>query len=200
MPTLEPSTLDLVLAGVSGVAIAAACGLRAFLPLLALSLGVRFGLLQVDPAAAWIAWTPATIALLWATVLELAADKVPAVDHILDLIGTALRPLAAGLAGWLTFTGVHPAVGVAAGLILGAGAMGVHMAKAKVRLGSSMLTLGTANPFLSFVEDAIVIGLAAMAILAPLAALAGVALMVWAFRRKYRGPRRTTVVTPIARE
>ena len=200
MQTLELSTLDLILAAVSGVAIAAACGLRAFLPLLALSLGVRFGLVEVDPRAAWIAWTPAMIALIWATVLELAADKVPAIDHLLDLVGTALRPLAAGLAGWLTFTGVHPAVGVAAGLVLGAGAMGVHMAKAKVRLGSSMLSLGTANPILSFLEDAIAIGLAAMAILAPLAALLGVALMVWAFRRKYRGPRRTAVVTPIARE
>ena len=31
---------DLVLAGAAGIAIAAACGLRAFLPLLALGLGV----------------------------------------------------------------------------------------------------------------------------------------------------------------
>ncbi len=188
MTTGGLSTLDLVLAGTAGVAIAAACGLRAFLPLLALALGVRFGLLHVDPAAAWIASTPAIVTLLWATVLELAADKVPALDHMLDLVATGLRPAAAAVAAWCTFAGVHPALGVAAALVLGAGAMGVHVAKAKVRLGSSMLTMGAANPFLSFVEDAIATGLAAMAVLAPLAALVGVALVIWALRRAYRSP------------
>ncbi len=182
------STLDLVLAGMAGVAIAAACGLRAFLPLLALGLGVRFELLHVDPAAAWIASTPAIVTLLWATVLELAADKVPALDHLLDLVATGLRPAAAAVAAWCTFAGVHPALGVAAALVLGAGAMGVHVAKAKVRLGSSMLTMGAANPVLSLVEDAIATGLSAMAVLAPLAALAGVALVIWALSRAYRGP------------
>lgn len=182
------STLDLVLAGMAGVAIAAACGLRAFLPLLALGLGVRFELLHVDPAAAWIASTPAIVTLLWATVLELAADKVPALDHLLDVVATGLRPAAAAVAAWCTFAGVHPALGVAAALVLGAGAMGVHVAKAKVRLGSSMLTMGAANPLLSFVEDAIATGLSAMAVLAPLAALAGVALVIWALSRAYRGP------------
>jgi hypothetical protein len=200
MIPVELSQLDLILAGFAGVAIAAACGLRAFLPLLALSIGVHFGLVRVDSSVSWIGWTPATIALLWATVLELVADKVPALDHLLDLIGTALRPLAAGLAGWVTFTGIHPALGVAAALMLGAGAMGVHVAKAKVRLGSSMLTFGSANPILSFVEDAIAIGLAAMAVLAPLAAVLAVVLVVWAFRRVYRGPRREPVVVTPARE
>ncbi len=182
------STLDLVLAGMAGVAIAAACGLRAFLPLLALGLGVRFELLHVDPAAAWIASTPAIVTLVWATVLELAADKVPALDHLLDVVATGLRPAAAAVAAWCTFAGVHPALGVAAALVLGAGAMGVHVAKAKVRLGSSMLTMGAANPVLSLVEDAIATGLSAMAVLAPLAALAGVALVIWALSRAYRGP------------
>ena len=200
MVPAELSQLDLLLAGVAGVAIAAACGLRAFLPLHALSIGVHFGLVRVDSSAAWIGGMPATIALLWATVLELAADKVPALDHLLDLIGTAIRPLSAGIAGWVTFTGIHPALGVAAALLLGAGAMGVHVAKAKVRLGSSMLTFGTANPILSFIEDAITIGLAAMAILAPLAAILAVVLVVWAFRRVYRGPRRHPAVVAPARE
>ncbi len=189
MTHVDLSTLDLVLAGFAGVAIAAACGLRAFLPLLALSLGVRFGFLHVTPSAMWIASGPAIIALLWATVLELAADKVPALDHLLDLVATALRPIAAAIAAWCTFTGVHPALGVAAAVVLGAGAMGIHVAKAKVRLGSSMLSFGTANPILSFMEDAIATGLSAMAVLAPLAAVLGVVLVVWAFRRVYRGPR-----------
>lgn len=178
---------DMVFAAAAGTAIAAACGLRAFLPLLALGLGVRFGFVHVAPAGEWIGSTPAIVTLVWATVLELAADKVPALDHALDLVATVLRPLAAGIAAWCTFAAVHPALAVAAALLLGTGAMGVHVAKAKVRLGSSMLTLGTANPVISFVEDALATGLAAMAVLAPLAALVGVGLLAWALVRVFRG-------------
>ena len=180
---------DLLFAAAAGIAIAAACGLRAFLPLLALGLGVRFGLLRVDDAAAWIGSLPAILTLLWATVLELAADKVPALDHLLDLVSTVLRPLAAALAAWCTFLGVHPALAVAAAILLGGGAMGVHVAKAKVRLASSMLTFGSANPLLSFVEDGLAIGLAALAVLAPVAALVASGALVWAIGRAFRGPR-----------
>ena len=188
--TLEPLSLrDLVFAAAAGTAIAAACGLRAFLPLLALSLGVHLGLLHVDHAGAWIGSTAAMVTLLWATVLELAADKVPALDHMLDAIATVLRPLAAGIAGWCTFVGVHPALGVAAAVFLGAGAMGLHVAKAKVRIGSSMLTLGTANPMLSFVEDGLATGLSAMAVLAPVAALVTVGLLLWGLYRLVRRRR-----------
>jgi hypothetical protein len=180
---------DLVFAAAAGVAIAAACGLRAFLPLLALSLGVRFDLVHVDHAAAWIASTPVLVTLVWATLLEVVADKVPAIDHLLDLVGTGLRPAAAAIAGWCTFEGLHPALAVFAALVLGSGAMGLHVAKAKVRLGSSMLTFGSANAVLSFVEDAIATGLSALALLAPIAGVVATGMVVWVFRRVFRARR-----------
>ena len=186
MPDAGLTPLDVSLAAAAGVAIAAACGLRAFLPLLALSLGVHFQLVHVHPDAAWIGSMPAILTLVWATILELAADKVPALDHALDVVAMGLRPAAAALAAWATFAGAHPALAVAAALVLGAGAMGVQVAKAKVRLGSSMLTLGTANPLLSFAEDAIAIVIATLAILAPMLALATVLFVVWAVRRAFR--------------
>jgi len=189
MPADQLLVRDLVFAAAAGIAIAAACGLRAFLPLLALSLGVRFDLVRVDHAAEWIASTPALVTLVWATVLEIAADKIPAIDHLLDLIATGLRPAAAGLAAWCTFEALHPAIGIAAALVLGGGAMGLHVAKAKVRLGSSMLTLGNANPVLSFIEDAISAGLSALALLAPIAAVVAAGMVVWVFRRVFRAPR-----------
>lgn len=182
---------DLVFTGAAGIAIAAACGLRAFLPLLALAVGVRAGFLRVHDGAEWIASTPVVLTLLWATVVELVADKVPAVDHVLDVIATGLRPIAAAVAAWCTFVGVHPVVGLAAALVLGGGAMGVHVAKAKVRLGSSMLTLGAANPLLSLGEDLLAGGLAAMGVLAPLAALFAVGVGLWALARIFGAPRRT---------
>ena len=182
-------TRDLLFAAAAGVAIAAACGLRAFLPLLALSIGVRFDFLHVDHAAAWIASTPVLVTLVWATILEIVADKVPAIDHLLDLVATGLRPAAAGLAAWCTFEGVHPALAIVAALVLGGGAMGIHVAKAKVRLGTSMLTLGGANPVLSFIEDGVSGGLSALALIAPIAAVVATGMVVWILRRVFRAPR-----------
>jgi hypothetical protein len=186
MPVADLTPLDMSLAAAAGVAIAAACGLRAFLPLLALALGVHFQLLHVHPSAAWIGSMPAILTLVWATLLELAADKVPALDHALDVVALGLRPAAAALAAWATFAGAHPALAVAAAAILGAGAMGVQIAKAKVRLGSSMLTLGTANPLISFAEDAITLVISSLAVLAPILALVTVLFVFWAVRRAFR--------------
>ncbi len=193
IPADAPAWLPFVLAAVAGTAIAAACGLRAFLPLLALAAGVRLGLVQVDDSMRWIGEAPAILALTTATVLELLADKVPALDHALDATLTFVRPAAAALAAWAGFAGLHPALGVTAALVLGAGAFGVHATKSKVRLGSSVTTLGTANPVLSFVEDAIALVISLLAILAPLVALAllvlGLVLLVRRIRR--RRERRT---------
>ena len=193
--TAEPQTiLDIVLAAAAGTAIAAACGLRAFLPLLILGIGVRTGFVQLAPAGQWIATTPVLITLAWATVIELAADKVPALDHALDAVSTVIRPLAAAAAAWCAFTGLHPALTVAAALVLGGGAFGVHIAKAKLRIGTSLLTFGTLNGFVSLVEDAFALGLAAMAILAPIAAFIAVVLFATLIlrvaRRAASGPRR----------
>ncbi len=182
------SWLPFVLAAVAGTAIAAACGLRAFLPLLAMAAGAKLGLLQLDDSIHWIASDAAILALTTATVLELLADKVPALDHLLDAISTFIRPAAAALAAWAGFAGVHPAVGVVAALVLGAGALGIHATKSKVRLGSSVTTLGAANPILSFIEDAVALTLSLLAILAPLVALGlmivGIVLMMRSIRRR----------------
>src|SRR5262249_44265791 len=94
---------DLAFAAAAGIAIAAACGLRAFLPLLALALGVHFGWLNVDPAAKWIGSAPAIVTLVWAAVVEIVADKVPPLDHLLDLVATIIRPASAAIAAWCTF-------------------------------------------------------------------------------------------------
>lgn len=187
-PAASSAWMPYLLAAVAGTAIAAACGLRAFLPLLALAGGARLGLVRLDDSMSWMAGDPAILALTTATVLELLADKVPALDHVLDALATFLRPAAAALAAWAGFAGVHPALGALAALILGAGALGVHATKSKVRIGSSATTLGAANPVLSFIEDAVAVTISLLAVLAPLIALGlialGLTLLVRAMRRR----------------
>jgi hypothetical protein len=169
----------LILALVSGVGIAAATGLRAFLPLLAVGLAGRAGLLPLRADAQWLASDPALWALGAATALEIAGDKVPAVDHALDAIGTVLRPVAAWVATYAVLSGWGAPWAQLAALVFGAGALAVHAAKAKTRAGSTALTLGAGNPVLSLIEDGFAVSLLALAILVPLAALAGVALVAW---------------------
>ena len=127
-----------------------------------------------------------------AALIELLADKVPVLDHALDVLGTFARPAAGALAGWATFGPIHPALALAAAVVLGAGALGIHALKAKARLGSTLLTLGHANPLLSVAEDAVAVVLSATAFIAPVIALvlvaAGVTIMFGAWRRREARP------------
>lgn len=86
--------LSWLLALTAGVGVAAACGLRAFLPLLFLGVAARLGVIHLRPGSEWLAADVALAALAVATVVEVAADKIPVVDHALDAIGTVK------LSGW----------------------------------------------------------------------------------------------------
>ncbi len=189
------SLAPLLLALVSGIAIAAACGLRAFLPLLALGLAARFGVFHLRPGAEWMASDPALWALGIATVLEIASDKVPVVDHALDAVGTLIRPAAAWLGAFAVLQGWGSPWAQIAALVLGAGALAVHGIKAKTRLGSTVATAGHANPLLSVLEDSGVLVLVAAAILAPLLALALVMVLAWGIGR-WRARRAPAALTP----
>ena len=179
---LDPSNL---LAVVAGVTIAAACGLRAFLPLLVLGIVARLGWVPLDPRASWIAATPALIALAVATVVEIVADKIPVVDHALDGIATLIRPAAAWFGASALFYGWPSPWGQILALIPAALALGVHAVKAKVRLGTTAATLGHGNPVVSTAEDGAALGVSLLALLAPIFALVLLVLItIWLMRRR----------------
>jgi hypothetical protein len=180
---------NLLLALATGVGLAAAAGLRAFLPVLAVGLAARFGLLELRPGLEWLAGAPALWALGTATVLELAADKVPVLDHALDALGTVLRPAAAALGAFAVLQGWGTPWAQLFALAMGAGALAVHGAKAHVRVGSSAVTLGAANPVLSVLEDVASFLLVALAVLVPLLAVAFVVLLALALARAFRRRR-----------
>ncbi len=180
-----PTPAAALTAMLAGIALASACGLRAFLPLLGLSLASRAGLVHLAPSAGWISGDVALWALAIATVLELVGDKVPVVDHALDVLGTFVRPAAAAVAAWATFGAVDPTLAAIASIVLGAGALGLHLLKAKTRIGSTVLTLGHLNPLLSLAEDGAAAALSAAALLAPaVAAVLVVAGLAWLLGRR----------------
>lgn len=181
LESLQP--MDLALALAAGIAVAAACGLRAFLPLLLLGGAGRFGWIELHPSMTWLEATPALLALGIAALLELSADKIPVVDHVLDSVATVLRPASGFLAGIALLAKWPEPWGPILALVLGGGALAVHALKAKVRVGSTLTTLGMGNPILSALEDVTVAGLVIGAVLIPLAILFVVfALMIWLLR------------------
>jgi hypothetical protein len=180
--------LGLGLALLSGIGIAAATGLRAFLPLFLIGLAARFGVIGLHENVAWLTSTHALVALGSATLLEIAADKIPVVDHALDVISTFIRPVAAWIGAYAML--IHwptPWAQVVATLLAG-GSLAVHALKGTLRLGSTVATGGAANPVVSTGEDAVALSLTAMAVLVPILAVVLLIVAVWLIAGRRRGP------------
>ena len=179
---VEPTAI--VLAVLLGLGLSASTGLNTFLPLLLLSAAARFHIAGIELGARfdWLSNDVAIVVLIVATIVEIVGDKVPAVDHFLDAIGTFIRPLAATVATASVLTGadVNPTVAAVVGIMIGAPtSLGFHTLKAGTRVASSAATFGCANPLLSLIEDVVSFGLSMLAIFAPLAVPVAMALLVW---------------------
>jgi hypothetical protein len=151
------------------IALAASAGLRAWLPLLLAGGLARLGVLDLGPSFEFLASNKALILFAVASVVELAGDKVPAVDHALDAIGTPLRPaVGALLAASVLGTVSDPLTALALGTAVGApSALVPHAAKTALRAASTTLTGGLANPLLSILEDMISVVIFILAVLVP---------------------------------
>ena len=82
----------------TGFGLATAAGLNAYIPLLALGLLSRFtDLVTLPHGWAWLenGWVMTIVAVL--LVVEIVADKIPALDSINDAIQTFVRPTAGGI-------------------------------------------------------------------------------------------------------
>jgi len=151
----------------TGITLAAPAGVNAYIPLLALAAAQRVGWVQLrepfDMLGTW--WAILLITLF--LIIEIFADKVPAVDHINDVVQTFVRPAAGGFLA-LSTTGenaVAPWLALVAGVVI---AGGVHTIKATSRPLINVATGGTGAPVASTVEDAGAAGVSALAIAAPL--------------------------------
>ena len=169
-----------------GSGLAAAAGLNAWMPLFLLGLADRF-VPAVELPAAW-AWLSSDVAL-WITgvllVVEIVADKVPAVDSVNDVLQTVVRPASGGIvfgagATSETVRVADPAslfvdnawVPIVVGVVI---ALAVHAVKASVRPVANLATAGVAAPVVSTLEDVSAFALVAAAIFVPV--LAGVLLI-----------------------
>ena len=148
--------MDVIISIALGLSLAASCGLRAFLPLLVAGVAARVGegWIPLSDSFAWLQSTPALIALSVAVLAEVVADKVPALDHALDVVQTPVRTVA-GMAVAAAVAGELPGWATALFAVVAGGgaALSVHATKSVARVGSTAATAGIANPLLSLGED-----------------------------------------------
>jgi hypothetical protein len=173
------------------IGLAACAGLRAWLPLLLVGGLARADVLTLGSAFNFLASDRALILFGAATLVEIVGDKIPAVDHALDMLSTVLRPAAGTLIAASVMWEIRdPLVALAVGVAVGApSALVPHAAKSVVRAASTTLTGGLANPVISLVEDAIAIAMFVLTVVVPL--LAAASLLVVGFlvvRRIARRP------------
>ncbi len=174
-----------------GVALSASCGFRVFLPLLALSIGVRWFGVPVSDGFGWVASDAALVCLAVATVLEIAAYYIPVVDNALDAVQGPLALVAGAIVMAGLLGDLPPYLQWGVGIVGGAGAAGtVKTLTSSVRLGSTATTGGLGNCVVSTAENGCAVVGSTLALVVPILAAALLLLaggvVVWFVRRSHR--------------
>lgn len=179
------------------VALSACAGLRAWLPLLMAGGLSRAGVLELGSSFEFISSNYALAVFGLATVTEIAADKIPALDHVLDGISTVMRPAAGTLlAASALGTVSDPLTSWILGALVGTPAALVpHAAKSGLRLASSVFTAGIANPVISILEDVSTVALVIIAVLLPVVVCVLLLAASWYVANQIRTRRRQVVTT-----
>lgn len=173
--------------------LSASAGLNAYIPLLLVGLIARYtDLMKLN--SPWDTLSNPWIILMLCVlvIIEMLADKVPAVNHLNDVVQTLIRPAAGAVAFAASanvVTDMSPVLALAAGLLV---AGTVHVAKAgALRPAVTATTGGAGNVPVSIAEDIISTVLSILAIVLPI--LVGTLLIVlaafiiyWLYRRSNR--------------
>jgi hypothetical protein len=164
--------MEMLLGVFSAFGLSASAGLNAYIPLLVVGVIAHYFPDTLKLSQPWdLIANPWILILLGILVIiEMVADKVPAVNHINDIIQTVVRPVAGAIAfaaSAKVITDVHPVLALACGLLL---AGGVHIAKAAaLRPAVTATTGGAGNIPVSIAEDLVAFLTSVLAILIPIA-------------------------------
>ena len=151
--------------------LSASAGLNAYIPLLVIGCIAHYfpNLMKLNQP--WDTLSNPWIILLLCVlvIIEMLADKIPAVNHINDLIQTVIRPVAGAIAFAASanvVTDVSPVLALAAGLFV---AGTVHFTKAGVvRPAVTATTGGAGNVPVSIAEDVVSTVLSILAVILPI--------------------------------
>lgn len=185
----------------TGLGLSSAAGVNAYIPLLVMGLLARFtDLVALPDTASWLASTPALVVIAVLLIVEVVADKIPALDTVNDVIHTLVRPASGGIAFSSAMSATTPIVTPDSagfswkGLIVGAAiALGFHLMKMTTRPAANVVTVGTAAPVLSVVEDVFALVSSLFALLLPflvIILIAGFLAIAYVLVRRAKRTRR----------
>lgn len=145
-------------------------GLNAYIPLFIIGALAHYTDLVVLTKPYDVLANPWALIILGVLIIiEFLADKVPAINHVNDLIQTFFRPVAGAIAFAATagvVTDIHPVLALTCGLLV---AGSVHTVKsAVVRPAVTATTGGVGNTPISIMEDITATVVSFLAILIPI--------------------------------
>lgn len=185
---------------ITGVVLATAAGLNAYIPLLGLGLLARFtGVVSLPDQWEWLTngWVMGIIGVLLA--VEMLVDKIPAIDSVNDVLQTIVRPASGGLVFSAGATSETAAVADPSSFVQSENlwpfilgivfALVPHILKALARPVLNVMTGGVGAPVISFVEDLGAVLLTVLAVIVPVVALVLAVLAVVYLVRRWRRTR-----------
>jgi Domain of unknown function (DUF4126) len=160
-----------------------------------LILGLLGRLAGVEEIPAGLQRTDVLIVAGVLTGVEFAADKIPYVDSIWDVVSTIIRPIAGAVVGALLAGGQGDLVTITLAAVGGVTALVSHLVKAGLRLAINTSPEPASNIGASLAGDLSVAGLTTLAVLNPIPAaviagvllVAGIVLTVAVLSRVRRG-------------
>jgi len=175
--------MEMLLGVFTAFGLSASAGLNAYIPLLVVGVTAHY--------TDWITlsnpwdllanpWVLIVLGIL--VIIEMLADKIPAVNHINDVIQTFVRPAAGAIAfaaSAKVITDIHPILALISGLLV---AGSVHAVKAvAVRPVVTATTGGAGNVPVSIAEDIISTVMSILAIVIPILVAIMLILMIVLF-------------------
>lgn len=189
--------MDLLMGIFTAFGLSASAGLNAYIPLLVVGVLAHYTD-WIRLSSPWdLLANPWVLIVLGILVLiEMLADKVPAVNHINDAVQTLIRPAAGAIAFAASadvITDIHPVLSLIAGLLISGS---VHAVKSiAVRPIVTATTGGAGNVPVSIAEDIFAIVMSVLAIVVPILVaillIVAVTLLVqWWQRRRDKANQR----------
>lgn len=174
----------------TGLGLATASGLNAYLPLLTIGIFARMGWIQLAQPFDLLSNVFVLLIIAILAILDFVGDKVPAVDSVLHAGGLIISPIAGAilaLASQGDIATMHPVLVGAAGLIA---AGSTHAARTAVRPVVTAATGGTGNMVVSAVEDGAALGMSILAIVMPIVAIIVALILGFVTFRAFRSASR----------
>jgi hypothetical protein len=187
--------MDALFGIMTAFGLSASAGLNAYIPLIVVGVIAHYtNWINLKPPYDLLAnaWVLIVIGIL--LIVEMLADKIPAVNHINDIIQTVIRPAAGAIifaASAHAISNVHPVIAIICGLLV---AGSVHVVKAAaIRPVVTATTGGTANVPVSIAEDIFATTLSILSVVIPVLVavilIISVAFIIWWFWRRAQRKR-----------